>query len=136
MVAFTDDAVRGSPLAAFQVEWIIYLYYTNKSRELRVVTRLERRAWERPQDLQGSRVDGSSQLTDVATRTDNHLFYVAEVRPKPEISHVLHKADYGCSSWQGTTRSCTSVGSSNKRRSVTPEIATAITLAPCIYRWK
>ncbi|KAH7216161.1 hypothetical protein DER44DRAFT_857070 [Fusarium oxysporum] len=87
---YTDDARAGTPLAAVYVNGNVYLYYTNRSNELRIVTKQIGRSWGSPQEVQGSPVDTASQLTVVASEKGNHLFYVAEGSDESEINHVLH----------------------------------------------
>ncbi|KAF5643102.1 hypothetical protein F52700_2817 [Fusarium sp. NRRL 52700] len=88
---YTYDAQLGTSLAVIWVEGTVYLYYTKQNQELRVVTKQYGRSWGSPQHVMGTRVDGSSQLTAVAARNGNHLFYVARGDPQSKISHVIHK---------------------------------------------
>ncbi|KAF4439606.1 serine proteinase [Fusarium austroafricanum] len=88
---YTDDAQSGTTMAIAYVNGTVYLYYTNRSQEIRVVTKQVGKSWGSPQEVKGSQVDAASQLTVVASEKGNHLFYVAKGHPKSKINHVLHK---------------------------------------------
>ncbi|KAM5362588.1 hypothetical protein ACJA88_013945 [Fusarium oxysporum] len=88
---YTDDAQSGTTTAISYVNGTVYLYYTNRSQEIRVVSKQVGKSWGSPQEVKGSKVDLASQLTVVASEKGNHLFYVAKGDPKSKINHVLHK---------------------------------------------
>ncbi|KAF9768839.1 hypothetical protein IL306_013799 [Fusarium sp. DS 682] len=88
---YTDDAQSGTTMAIAYVSGTAYLYYTNRSQEIRVVTKQAGKSWGSPQEVKGSQVDQASQLTVVASEKGNNLFYVAKGHPRSKINHVLHQ---------------------------------------------
>ncbi|KAF4947855.1 hypothetical protein FGADI_10093 [Fusarium gaditjirri] len=88
---YTDDAQAGTTTAVTYLSGTVYLYYTNRSQEIRVVTKQVGKSWGHPQEVKGSQVDKASQLTVVAAQNGNHLFYVAKGDAKSKLNHIIHK---------------------------------------------